>query len=417
MFNLKQVYATINFERSKIKILIVEKTVQKTNCLYYDEICLTYLDENMHFINIGELHNKLTKLIKAADNFMGVNVKRYIVNIACLPLNIKFCTSAKFLVFDQILTWDHYNNYINKIKKLNSDTKEQILHVNPKKWFLDDHEYESFPLSNSGNDIHFEYYALGCNREITRQWHDLIDALKIKTIGFTNNSLGWSSLFKNDQNKNNVVIDMKSKNSIVTIYKDNEIIDVITYQYGSIALTNNIKEILKIDKSIDISSILHNLNNLNYVNEQIGLINKYDEKFLSITEINSFDMKKCLVIVFKKIINDIYNTIICKINNANKIYLNVNDEMFNCIDLINFDLLKLPIEIELLRNDIIGLEEKNVYNLLSSINYVYEMQMLGEFEYSIDNFVSQEMSFAQTKQNILLKLGLISTKWAAKLGE
>jgi hypothetical protein len=104
MFNLKQVYANIDFERSKIKLLIVEKTAKKTNCLYYNEIVQDYLDDQMRFINISELHSKLVKLIKDADDFIGINVKRYIVNIACLPLNIKFYSSPKFLVFDQVLT-------------------------------------------------------------------------------------------------------------------------------------------------------------------------------------------------------------------------------------------------------------------------------------------------------------------------
>jgi hypothetical protein len=103
MFNLKQVYANINFERSKIKLLIVEKTAQKTNCLYYNEINQTYLDDNMRFVNIGDLHDKLVNLIKGADDFMGINVKRYIVNISCLPLDIKFNVSPKFLAFDQVL--------------------------------------------------------------------------------------------------------------------------------------------------------------------------------------------------------------------------------------------------------------------------------------------------------------------------
>lgn len=416
MFNLKQVYANINFERSKVKLLIVEKTAHKVNCLYYNEIKQVYLDENMRFINVNELHKKLVDLIKEADDFMGINVKRYIVNISCLPLKMKFNTSPKFLAFDQVLTWNHCNNYINKIKNVNSNNDEQILHVNPKLWFLDNTEYETFPFSSAGGEIYFQYYALSCNRVILQQWHDLFDALKIKVINYLNNSLGWSSLFANTNN-HNVVVDIKSKSTIITIYKNNEIIDIETHQYGSNEIINNIKSILKIDSSINISSLLNNLNTLDYVNEQVPVINKYDEKFLSITEATSLDLKKCLMIVFKKFSSDICNIIKNKNINVDKINLNVNDDLFECIGLVNFDLFQLPFKFELLRNEIVGLEEKNVCNILSSINYIYDLQTIGEFEYSIDNYVSQEAYLTQTKQNFLLKLGLISTKWAAKLGE
>lgn len=417
MFNLKQVYANINFERSKIKLLIVEKTAQKINCLYYSEINQIYLDDDMHFINIGELHNKLIDLIKAADDFMGVNIKRYIVNISCLPLSIKFNVSPKFLVFDQILDWNHFNNYVNKIKKLNQSNSQQTLHVNPITWFLDDQEYKTFPISHSANQIYFQYYALNCNHHIIQQWYDLFDSLKVKIISFTNNSLGWSSLFKTSDEMNNVVVDIKSKNTIITIYKGSEVTGVENHPFGSNEIISNIKKILKINESINLSPILDNLKNLDYVNEQVTLINKYTENFLSITEATSSDLKKCLTMSIKKLLCDVADSINARELKIDKVRLNVNDELFSCISLINLNLLKLPLKFELLRNDIVGLEEKNVCNLLASINYVYELQKNGEFEFSIDDFVSQEISIAQTKQNILLKLGLISTRWAAKLEE
>jgi hypothetical protein len=207
-----------------------------------------------------------------------------------------------------------------------------------------------------------------------------------------------------------VVVDIKSKNTIITIYRNNEVVGIENYPYGSNEIFNNVKAMLKIDSSINILALLDNLNNLDYVNEQVSLINKYDERFLSICEANSYDLKKCLTLSIKRFMNDICNLITSKKTNVECVNLNVNDELFNSITLIDFDSLKLPLKFKLLTNDIIGLEEKNVCNLLASINYVYGLQTLGDFQYSIDNFVSQEISFTQAKQNILLKLGLISTK-------
>jgi hypothetical protein len=104
MFNLKQVYAVLNFDRSKIKLLVIERTSEKINCIYYDETSLTYLDDKINFINASELNDKLVNLIKAADNFMGINIKRYIINISCLPIDMKLKNSPKFLTFEQVLS-------------------------------------------------------------------------------------------------------------------------------------------------------------------------------------------------------------------------------------------------------------------------------------------------------------------------
>jgi hypothetical protein len=44
-------------------------------------------------------------------------------------------------------------------------------------------------------------------------------------------------------------------------------------------------------------------------------------------------------------------------------------------------------------------------------------QPIEEKIYSIDSFISEEINNQQVKQSIWIKLGLISTKWAAKIGE
>jgi hypothetical protein len=335
---------------------------------------------------------------------------------------MKLKNSPKFLTFEQVLSWNHYNNYVDKIKKINN-SDEHVLHVNPKKWILDNNQFDSFPLSQSGNEISFQYYVLSCKRAIIQQWYDLFDFLKIKILKITNNSIGWTSLFRenkeniHDKKINNVVVDIKSRNTIITIYDNAEIIDVITCASGSNEILDDLRKTLKLPSNTNISQAIHSLTNLNYVNEPITLINKYSEQFLEIQEASSYDVKKCLGYSLKRFLINISNIITSTNYQFSKVWINANDELFEPIKLINLDLLKLPYQHELIKNDVIGLEEKNVCGLLCSANYVYYSQVTNEFKFSIDEYVSQEISISQTKQNILIKLGLISTKWAAKLGE
>jgi hypothetical protein len=115
MYKLKSVYATISFERNKINLLVVEHTAEhKTNCLYYNSIEHDYLDVNISFINHENLLDKLRTLVKGADNFLGINIKRYIVNISCLPIKSFQGHSPESLVFEA-LSEEHANNYISKL--------------------------------------------------------------------------------------------------------------------------------------------------------------------------------------------------------------------------------------------------------------------------------------------------------------
>jgi hypothetical protein len=242
--------------------------------------------------------------------------------------------------------------------------------------------------------------------------------LKIKILKITNNSISFGTLFKNDTNTNyqNIVIDIKSKNTIVTVYNNQQVVGVINHEYGANEIIMNVKKMLKISDDTHIKQILNSLMNLNYVNEPIAVINKYNEQFLAIKEATSFDVKKCLTHCLRLFLSNIFS-VLTTTYEVNSVLLNVNDFLFEAIQTINFELLNLKYKCELVKNNVIGLEEKNVCCLLSSINYVYESQSINEFKFSIDDYVSQEISINQIKQNILLKLGLISTKWAAKLGE
>jgi hypothetical protein len=189
-----------------------------------------------------------------------------------------------------------------------------------------------------------------------------------------------------------------------------EIVDVITYGRGSNSIVNEIKSIFGVDNSINILPILDNLSNLDLVNEHVPVINKYSEILFQIREATSYDIKRCLIKVVNKFLNEVSEIINKTKINHDKIFLNVNDDLFFAINSINFDFLKTTYKFELMKTEIIGLEEKNVCNLLASIDYVYNLQKNSDFIYSVDNYVSQEISSSQTKQNFLLKLGLISTK-------
>jgi hypothetical protein len=129
MYKLKSVYATISFERNKINLLVVESAKDnKTNCLYYNSIEHNYLDQNISFTNYNTLVDKLRTLVKDADNFLGMNIKRYIVNISCLPIKSIQGRSPESLVFET-LTEEHAHNYIDKLMLSKRDENQYALSI------------------------------------------------------------------------------------------------------------------------------------------------------------------------------------------------------------------------------------------------------------------------------------------------
>jgi hypothetical protein len=131
MYKLERVYATVSFERNRINLLVVEHDKNhETHCLYYGSCQQEYLGSNLSFINHNELIKKTRELINNADKTLGMNIKRYIINISCLPIRAVQKRSPNFQVF-QHLTLDHANNHIDKVLGMNRDTENYALRVFP----------------------------------------------------------------------------------------------------------------------------------------------------------------------------------------------------------------------------------------------------------------------------------------------
>jgi hypothetical protein len=131
MYQLKKVYGVISFEDAKIKLVVLEKNVQRTNCLYYDECKIIYTDNEFNLINVEALKEALNNLVRNADAFIGRSLKRYVINIPCLP-TISVCSqSPQFLVFKQYLDENKYQNLINKITCCGIKNDRTIINIHP----------------------------------------------------------------------------------------------------------------------------------------------------------------------------------------------------------------------------------------------------------------------------------------------
>ena len=419
MYNLKSVYGIISFDKTKVNVLVVEKTnTEKINCLFYDYEELDYLDENLEFKDRVDLTSKILNLLTKADNFIGTIVKRYIVNISFLPIRIIRNTSNTFsLVSNQVLTAGEYKNLIKQISVLDNSQNEQIISINPYSWNLDGKFYKKFPLGNQGHSLKFEYVAYAAQTKLFEEFKSLISDCKIKPMAFVNNQISYCGLINSDhETKKNLVVDIKSDHATINFYDEhNQLVYYERTDLGSNWLVDKIKNQFSIDSSKNISPLIDSLKYVNLVDNSIGLINIHKPDFLGVKVATASALTAYIKMISKNYLdafNSRISAITARINlNYDNMYINSNNIGKSILSLTNDN------NEYFFKTNIIGIEDKNIANLIGAINYVNSIQkQTDQIVYSIDPYVSENLENEQFKDNLLLKIGIITTKWAAKLG-
>ena len=420
MYNLKIVYGVISFNKSRIKVLVVERADSgKINCLYNNCISLNYLNANNEFINKEELSKTLLNILTKADEFIGIVVKRYIVNISYMPIEIVKNISVDYEIkINKELDLADYMSYTSKINFLNNNSDKTIIDLHPYLWTLDGINYSEFPYGKTGKNINFEYYAYVANSQFVKAFKDLVHACKVSIIDFINNQLSFGGLLTRcNLEKKNVVIDVKSDSSTINFYDTHNILVYYeTLNWGSDWMIDQLRHKFNIPENVNLIPIIDSLEIINIVDSSTSLINVHKPKFLNLMCASAGELTKYVKIINQKFINTIQNKIddiLCRKNELSydHIYLNANNMGYSLLD------ISTNINYEFFRTNIIGIDDNNIDVLVGSIEHTYNIQKTKKhIKYSIDPYVSQEYVNKNVKRDVLLNIGLITTKWSAKLG-
>ena len=88
MFNLKKVFGIISFEANHIKILVVENASGIQHCLYFKKVAYPGHNENFK-LNDHDVTKRILNIeLLKVDKFIGAKVKRYLLDIPNLPINM-----------------------------------------------------------------------------------------------------------------------------------------------------------------------------------------------------------------------------------------------------------------------------------------------------------------------------------------
>ncbi|MDR2821486.1 MAG: hypothetical protein LBV53_00845 [Mycoplasmataceae bacterium] len=404
MFNLKKIFATISFEQNCIKVLVLDNTDAKLQYLFFDKVELDYSYDFSNIVNTHKIDSALKMLTTKVDNFIGMTINRYIVNIPFLNVEKNKYTSEIYDIENNICNDELKYKLLDSITIKDSEGDNVSFSTDIINWNLDGKISKEFPKNIFGNKLSYSYVSYFCNKVTISNIQNILHRNGINALSIVSNE---HVAFGNQETL--VWID----DNITSIYTNEK---KTCLPFGINNITAGIKKDINVKDKFKLSSISHSLNSLCNIKHKVPVMNIYDDSYMSFITLT----QKSLMLLTKKhaeiLVKDIESEINKVAPNNNIIIMgsDIFHELANSKIEFNF-----KNKAEIINNNFSSLiSYQNISSILSAYEYVYKKQLScgKDIVYSIDQYIDQTLTINASKQNALLKFGIVSTNWAAKLG-
>ncbi|GHU31241.1 hypothetical protein FACS1894166_02310 [Bacilli bacterium] len=258
--------------------------------------------------------------------------------------------------------------------------------------------------------------GLTCSSKTVNQFIDLLNTLNVKVLATTCNSLCLNAV--NTLNKANaVIVDVKYTRTVINVYDENGFIKFIhEIPRGFITYMASLKRILSIPQNMDITDIVKKIRSMNEIDANIPLIHFHGNEFLEIQEATASDILKAINHANKLMLETIYNKLVAirtELPDLPKLVkVNVIEEFMELGSYVDNCVVNNDITFSVLKNNVLGLEDSGVNDMIACGKYLYEEQLNkhGANTYSIDPYVSQQKANENINKSIILKIGILSTQ-------
>jgi hypothetical protein len=270
--------------------------------------------------------------------------------------------------------------------------------------------FDYLPLTkNEGADIN---YQNSCCDEIKNNIETFLKNVNINYLTITCNSICMGDSMTKDATE--LLININDYSTSINVYDSNKLIDIVNINYGMSNIYSRIQDKIKID---NVSEMYDTVNEISCINDTIPMVNIFENNLsLSYTEITNKTLVNLFASTLKKFMDTNINDIIIDLCNkymvSNKYINGKNNELIaQCLSnkCVNEFLPLNKIEYECFFNNII-----NINDLLMIIYYV---DAHGDGTYSIIPYTDQNTFDKQFYNNLFLKIGVISTKFSAGIGD
>jgi len=393
MFKLKSLFPIISFEENCIKLAVFEKSEHKPHELFYKKINVNYDNTFANIINLSHVKQTIHELVKSADKFLGFNLNFYYLMLPNLKTEVVCKTTTQFKVLNGLCSIQLKKNYESKIALSNLNEQTERIAFAIKEWNLNDVSYKNYPTNLTGDRLSISYVSYECDNIVLQQIKKIFSEININVNKIVTNTIIYTNrdiLYIND--------------NYVCYYKNNKV------EQFEISLKDVCKKIsdlvsVPVDKLVSFLYLTHK------VNVPIPLVNIYDEKYMSFTEVNQFVLTK----LFNKFITEMMNTISSQVD-INNIIIKGNDLFYSLANSkINFKSSNLSLNTAINVENNYGLiKDENLVSLLDCLDYVSNVNELP-FNGVLTEFNGLNLLEKAWLSNIMLKIGIITTQSAAKL--
>ena len=409
MTQLKDVYGIISFEEKNIKISVFQVEKQSKHCLYFRNIFLNDTINSHLKLNRERLLAYLRQELIKVETVIGVNVIRYLILVPHLNMTINSKSSDE-------ITYTNKNDLESYITNLPTSEEFVCLNRSITEYVVNEQVLTTAPIDGSLKVNYIEYLA---RKNDVKDFVELINALNIEPLGFYNNPIAYKNSILDHNEKTRMLIDMLEESTNIYFYdKKTDLYRTATIDQGKNWFVNKVSEKIKLSKE-DTLNILESFRNIKHISQNVVVCNYHNDHYKSLQQLDTAYLKTMI----SNLIGEYFQLVVkgCEKVNADSIHFNCDDALFECFDFKlngNDPVTINRVKVETQQQNIIGLEDENVSNVIWILNgAINEKEILGkEVPCSIDPYFDEGQQEKQFSKNVFMKFGIFLTNVVAKLG-
>lgn len=193
--------------------------------------------------NVGEVSLAIKQAVKRCQEFSGVVFKNVFVGIA--GQNIKIVEGAQHtkVITNQIISQADIDELTQTVYALNKDNGEEIIHVIPQSYSVDNHPVGLNAVGCSGKKLEGNFYVVVGRAHAVQKIRQAIEMSGLSVIKIVLQSIASADavLTKDDKEVGTLVADIGAGTTDVAIYQDNVLRCLSVIPFGGNSITNDIK--------------------------------------------------------------------------------------------------------------------------------------------------------------------------------
>ena len=194
--------------------------------------------------NLFKLEETISKAVNAAEDSAGIDIRS--VNIAIFGIYVKigkYHCSTKVTNYNGLITKNDVNKLYKDISNVTTQPNCKILNIVPVRYNTDSIKDVSDPVGMISTNLTGEYNIIYAQNSVLKQFTECLNYcnLEVENIVAIPDALSKVIFSKEEREMGSCIIDMGGGTTVLSIFKNNAIQNIISIPFGGNSITNDIK--------------------------------------------------------------------------------------------------------------------------------------------------------------------------------